>query len=93
MIEVTDYLLFSRYGEIYSKFYQSVIAKHLDATVVASDNGLCNGKAQAVMFVRTVPGGIHTVEALKYLFPMFRGDLIAMIDHRELCRSMILGQR
>ena len=93
MIEVTDCLLFSRYGEIYAKFYQSVIAKHFDMTVVGIYDGLCNGKAQAVMLVRTVPGGIHTVEALKYLFPMFRGNLIAMIDHRELCRSMILGQR
>lgn len=93
MIEVTDYLLFSRYGEIYSKFYQSVIAKHLDVTVVGSYNGLCNGKAQAVMLVLSTSGRIHTVESLKDFVPVFRGDLIAGVDYRKLCNTMIPGQR
>ena len=81
MIEVTDYLLFSRYGEIYAKFYKTVIAKHLDVTVVGGYDGLCNGKAQAVMLVLSTSGRIHTVESLKDFLPVFCGDFIAGVDY------------
>ena len=51
---------------------------------------LGDGKAKTVMLVLAVPGRIHAVEPFKNPLPVFYGNLIAGIDHRKLCDSIVI---
>ena len=90
MIEVTDCLLFFRGGDTCAEFHQTVIAKHLNMTVMGIHDRLGDGKTQTVMLILAVPGGIHAVEAFKDPLSVFWGDLITGVDRRKLRDSIVI---
>ena len=42
------------------------------------------------MFIFTVSCSIHTVKAFEYLFALFFGYFITVINNRKLCKAMHL---
>ena len=55
------------------KLHQPIIAIHLDVAVMGIHDCFSNGKAQAIMLILAIPGGIHAVESLKDPLPEWRG--------------------
>ena len=61
--------------------------------MVGIHNCLGDGKAQAVVLIVSVPGGIHTVEPFKYPLPVFHENLLARVDYGQLHNAVIFRQR